>query len=92
MIEIGKVTSVKNGQKQIDYLNSIIYTLEELKGLYGQNDRFQDDIKDVDSQIEYCEELKQQISGEMKDFIDIEIRKQREEEEQNRLAWDKERM
>lgn len=92
MKELGKVTSVKNGQKQIDYINSIIYTLEELKELYGQNNRFQDDIKDVDSQIEYCEELKQQISGEMREFIDTEIRKQRDEEERDEIAWSKERM
>lgn len=91
-MELGQVTSVKNGQKQIEYLNSIIYTLEELKSLYDENKRFEDDIKDVDSQIEYCEDLKQEISSKMQPYINESIKKERDEEEGNEIAWHRERI
>lgn len=91
-MELGQVTSLKNGQKQIEYIDSIIYTLEELKSLYDEDKRFRDDIKDVDSQIEYCEDLKQEISLKMQPYIDESIKEERKREEGNEIAWNKERI
>lgn len=91
-MKLGEVKSLKNGQEQIDYINSIIYTLEELKELYEENNRFEEDIKDVDSQIEYCENLKQEILSKMQIYVDKDIIEERKREEGDEMAWNRERI
>lgn len=74
MKKIGKAENSDEYDEQIEYLDSILSTLEDLQILYFKDETFSDDYKDLTNQMTWVEDLKQELQNEQEEIIQKEIK------------------
>lgn len=79
MKKIGKAETISDYTQQISYLEDILSTLEDLQILYGKDSTFNDDYKDITNQINWIDELQQELKNDRAELVQAEV-KQNERE------------
>lgn len=72
MKRLGKASTIEEYEEQIDYIESIISTLEDLQILYGKSKDFDGDYKDTQNQLDWLEETYQDLCNEKQELVDVE--------------------
>ena len=92
MKEIGKAKTVEEYQDQIDYIESILCTLDDLQNLYKECIDFNEEYKEVTNQISWLEETLEELEEEKVDLENAESEGYYETREEMMAAWNKDRL
>lgn len=79
MKEIGKAETISDYNQQISYLEDILSTMEDLQTLFGKDKTFSDDYKDIQSQMNWIDEVQQELIDSREELRQARV-KQNEEE------------
>lgn len=74
MKKIGKAETIDEYDEQIDYLEDILSTLEDLQTLYSKDKLFSDEYKNAENISSWIEDTQQDLKNEREELIQIEIK------------------
>ena len=70
-----KSSTIEEYSSQIDYLEDILNALEDLRILYGKDYKtFKNDYKDTGAQMEWIEEMQDELKERKQELIDIKVK------------------
>lgn len=74
MKEINKAETIDEYDEQIDYLDDILSTLEDLQTLYSKDKLFSDEYKNVENISSWIEDVQQDLMNEREELIQVETK------------------
>ena len=74
MKKIGNAETISDYNQQISYLEEVLSVLEDLQILYGKDDMFKDDYKEVQGQMTWIEEVQDNLKDEKNELLEAEIK------------------
>lgn len=79
MKRIGNAETISDYSQQISYLEEVLSVLEDLQILYGKDDMFKDDYKEVQGQMIWIEEVQDNLKDEKNELLEAEIKEDEKE-------------
>lgn len=79
MKKIYKAETADEYDEQIDYLDDILSTIEDLQTLYSKDKLFSDEYKNCENISSWIEDVQQDLINEREELIQIETKENDEE-------------
>lgn len=79
MKEIGKAETISDYEQQISYIEDILSTMEDLQTLFRKDKTFSDDYKDIANQMNWIDELQQELIDEKEELVQESVRQNERE-------------
>lgn len=79
MKRIGNAETISDYSQQISYLEEVLSVLEDLQILYGKDDMFKDDYKEVQGQMTWIEEVQDNLKDEKSELLEAAIKEDEKE-------------